>query len=84
MGTRKDPCAKIIQKMYLVLEGEESGSVCEALEGHLKGCEACAEQYRVLEDLVSLCQKFPDEEVPEDQKQRMKENLRKSLSAISR
>ena len=80
MGTKEDPCAKIIQKMYLMLEGGESGSLCETLRIHLEGCASCAEQYRVLEDLVSLCQRFPDEEVSEDEKQKIKEKLLKSLS----
>ena len=79
MGTKRDPCKKIVQKMYLMLEGGESGSLCENLRIHLDGCASCAEQYRVLEDLVLLCQKFPDEKVPEDQKQKIKEKLMKSL-----
>ena len=79
MGTKKDPCAKIVQKMYLVLEGGGSGSLCESLRTHLDRCEACAEQYRVLEEVVSLCQRFPDEEIPRDQKQKIKEKLLKSL-----
>ena len=84
MGTKKDPCTKIVQKMYLMLEGGESGSLCEDLRIHLEGCASCAEQYRVLQDTVSLCKRFPDEEVPEDQKQKIKEKLLKSLSAVSR
>jgi len=82
MGTKKDPCAKIVQKMYVMLEGGESGSLCEDLRSHLDGCACCKEQYRVLEDLVSLCQRFPDEEVSEDQKQKIKEKLLKSLHSI--
>ena len=81
MGTKKDTCSKIVQKMYLILEGEESGSLCADIRIHLEGCASCAEQYRVLEDLVSLCRKFPDEEVPADQKRKIKEKLLKSLSA---
>ena len=81
MGMKKDPCSKIVQKMYLMLEGGESGSLCENLRIHLEGCASCAEQYRVLGDIVSLCKRFPDEEVPEDQKQKIKEKLLKSLSA---
>ncbi len=84
MGTKEGPCTKIIQKMYLMLEGGESGSLCEELRSHLAGCASCAGQYRVLEDLVSLCQRFPDEEVPEDQKQKIKEKLLKSLKGIIR
>jgi hypothetical protein len=79
MGKKKDPCAKIVQKMYLVLEGEESGSFCESLRDHLEGCASCAEQYRVLEDLVSLCQRFPDEKVSEEEKQKIKDKLLQSL-----
>ena len=81
MGTKKDPCTKIVQKMYLMLEGGESGSLCATLRIHLEGCTSCAEQYGVLEDIVSLCKRFPDEEVSEDQKQKIKEKLLKSLSA---
>jgi hypothetical protein len=83
MGTKIDPCAKIIQKMYLMLEGGESGSLCESLRSHLEGCASCAGQYRVLQDLVSLCQRFPAEEVSEEEKQKIKEKLLKSLSANS-
>ena len=79
MGTKSDPCAKIVQKMYLALEGGESGSLCEDLRTHLEGCGPCSEQYRVLKDLASLCQRFSDEKIPEDQKQKMKEKLLKSL-----
>jgi len=79
MGTKKDPCTKLVQKMYLMLEGGESESLCEKLRTHLEGCASCAEQYRVLEELVSLCQRFPDEEVPEEQKQKIKEKLLRSL-----
>ena len=84
METKKDACTKIVQKMYLMLEGGESGSLCENLRSHLEGCASCAKQYRVLEDLALLCQRFPDEEVPEDQKHKIKEKLLKSLSAVSR
>jgi hypothetical protein len=79
MGTREESCAKIVQKMYLMLEGEESGSLCETIRMHIKGCVSCAEQYRVLEDLVSLCQSFPDEKVSEEEKQKIKEKVLKSL-----
>lgn len=80
MGTEKTPCTKIVEKMYLMLEGEKSGSLCKDLRAHLEGCKACAEQYRVLQDLVRLCQSFPEDEVPEDQKKRMKEELLKAIS----
>jgi mycothiol system anti-sigma-R factor len=79
MRRKRDPCSKVIQKMYLILEEEKSESLCESLQVHLDGCEACAEQYKILEDLVSLCQRFPPEEIPEDQKQKMKKKLLEAL-----
>lgn len=79
MGRKIDPCAKIIQKMYLMLEAGESGALCESLRSHLEGCASCAGQYRVLQDLVSLCRRFPAEEVSEEEKQKIKEKLLKSL-----
>jgi len=79
MRRKRDPCIKVIQKMYLFLEEERSESLCESLRTHLNACEACAKQYKILEDLVSLCQRFPTEEIPEDQKQRMKDELLKAL-----
>jgi hypothetical protein len=75
MGKKKDPCARIVQKMYLIMEGGEPGSLCEDLRTHLEGCDSCAGQYRILEDLAALCRKFPDEEIPGDEKRRMKERL---------
>jgi mycothiol system anti-sigma-R factor len=80
MPSKKDSCKEIVEKMYLMMEGGESGSMCERLRAHLQGCPSCAEQYKGLKDLVSLCQRFPDEEVPADQKQKIKEKLLKSLS----
>jgi len=84
MGTKREPCTKIVEKMYLMLEGGQSGSMCEKLRNHLEGCASCTEQYRVLRDLVSLCRRFPEEKIPEDQKQRIKEKLLKSFPALSR
>jgi len=80
MKRRTDTCRKVVQKMYLILEGERSESFCDSLRVHLDGCEGCARQYKVLEDLVSLCGRFRSEEIPKDQKQKMKEELLKSLS----
>jgi anti-sigma factor (TIGR02949 family) len=79
MRRKRDPCSKVIQKMYLILEEEKSESLCETLQTHMDECEACAKQYKTLEDLVSLCKRFPREEIPEDQKQRMKQALLKAL-----
>jgi len=79
MTRKRDSCGRVIQKMYLILEEERSESLCERLRIHLEGCESCAKQYEILEDLVSLCQRFPPEEIPEDQKQIMKEKLLKAL-----
>lgn len=84
MKTKTDPCREVVQKMYLILEGERSESLCESLRAHLDQCEPCARQYKIMEDLVSLCERFPTEEIPEDQKERMKENLLKSLSTTGR
>ena len=84
MKTKKDPCATVVQKMYLILEGDKSESLCESLRVHLDRCEPCARQYKILEDLASLCERFPAEKIPEDEKERMKENLLKSLSKPGR
>lgn len=79
MKEKTDPCRKVIQKMYLILEEERSGSLCESLQLHMDQCEACTSQYKILENLVSLCQEFRAEEIPEDQKRKMKEDLLKLL-----
>lgn len=80
MKGKKERCERVIQKMYLILEEEKSESLCESLRVHLDGCESCAKQYKALEDLASLCGQFRSEEIPEDQKRRMKQELLKSLS----
>jgi hypothetical protein len=79
MKEKKESCRKVIQKMYLILEEESAGSLCETLQAHMAQCESCAEQYKTLGDLASLCQEFRTEEIPEDQKQKMKEDLLKHL-----
>ena len=76
---KSDACRKVMQNMYLILEGERAGSLCEDLRNHLRRCESCAEQYKVLEGLASLCRRFSTEEIPQEEKRRMKESLLKLL-----
>ncbi len=68
-----------MQNMYLILEGGGTGSLCEELRNHLSRCESCSEQYTVLQDLASLCRRFSVEEIPREEKRRMKESLLKLL-----
>jgi anti-sigma factor (TIGR02949 family) len=84
MKSKTGPCRQVVQKMYLILEGDKSESLCESLRVHLDHCESCTRQYKVLEDLVSLCGRFRSEEIPEDQKRQMKKKLLKSLSSTDR
>ena len=77
---KTDECRRVVKKMYLLLEGEGSEAVCNSLRVHLDQCKPCAERYKILEELASLCQAFAPESIPEDQKKRMKESLLKALS----
>lgn len=83
MKIRKDPCTKIVQKMYVMLEEGES-SFCDILRAHLDSCEACSEKYRGLKELAGLCRRFPGLEIPEEQRQRMKARLLAGLGAGDR
>jgi Putative zinc-finger len=77
--TKRDPCKEMLRNMYLILEGERPESLCERLRSHLDHCPFCAERARGLEDLVSLCERFPREEISEDEKRRIKQNLLRCL-----
>lgn len=68
-----------MRNMYRILEGEKAGPLCEDLEKHMRGCASCSEQFKVLEDLASLCRQFRTIEIPQEEKHRMKENLLKLL-----
>ena len=77
----KKRCEDVIMNIYKILDGKTSNRICRALEEHLKQCERCAREYKELEELVRLCNRFPKEEIPEEDKVRIKENL---LSALNR
>lgn len=74
MKSRKDSCAKIVRKLYLMLE-EGEPAFCDTVRAHLDACEECSEKYRGLKDLVGLCRRFPGVQIPEEKRQRMKARL---------
>ena len=64
-------CPAAVLSMALMLFLAPVAASVQAADPH--------EQYRVLEDLASLCRRFSEEKIPEDQKQKIKEKLRKAL-----
>lgn len=70
--------------MYLMLEEGESDGLCESLRSHLEVCPSCAERFRGLKGLVGLCRRFPEEEIPENRRRKMKEKILKALAESGR
>ncbi len=72
-----DPCVAVIKNLHRILEEEPSDRLCEKIRAHLNKCTPCRKQYEALEKLIVLCNRFPEENIPDRQKQLMKEELKK-------
>ena len=77
---QKNRCREVIRNLYRILdEGGQSDNLCIGILEHLKDCSACANRYRELEILKSLCRKFPASGMSEEQKEKMKKDLKNAL-----
>lgn len=73
-------CKEIIKDLHMILEKDRgSDKLCDQIQAHLENCDSCAQQHKELKELVHLCQRFPDVPIPDDQKKKMKEELKKLL-----
>jgi len=75
----RDPCKETIKNLHRILEDDPSDSLCKKIKEHLKLCPTCSGRYRDLGSLIALCNSFPAEQMPEDRKRLMKEELKKAL-----
>ena len=74
-------CKEIIRNLYKIVEqGSGSDKLCSTIQAHLEDCSSCTKQYEELNDLILLCRKFSDLPIPDEQKKKMKEDLKKALS----
>lgn len=87
LGTPEPPpaapegaCPEVVELFSRHLEGEISGSVCEALEEHLRGCGRCRARCDSLRATLSLCSQS-GEQVPPRVERSVREALRRFLAA---
>jgi len=73
-------CHQIARNLHRILEEDPEDKLCEKIKTHLDQCPSCAAHYKELENLVALCQRFPTERIPEEQKRLMLVKLRGILS----
>jgi len=76
-GMTDDPCTEILMNLHRVLENDTPERLCASIREHLQTCASCSERYKALEQLIRLCKRFPEEQMLENQKRQMKEELRK-------
>jgi DNA mismatch repair ATPase MutS len=75
----RDPCKEVIKNLHRILEQDPTDNLCEKIKAHLKQCTSCAKRYEELEALISLCNRFPAEQIPDEKKRLMKDQLKKAL-----
>ena len=75
------PCPDVVDLFSKKLEGEISGSVCEELEEHVRGCPRCGARCDSLRASLSLCRRSGDEKVPPPVEHSVRTALRKFLQA---
>jgi RNA polymerase sigma-70 factor (ECF subfamily) len=75
------PCPDVVELFSKKLEGEISGSVCEELEEHVRGCPRCGARCDSLRASLSLCRRSGDEKVPPRIEHSVRTALRKFLES---
>lgn len=66
-GTPHDDCAKVIEAVYLYIDGEMDDDGCAEVRTHLADCAPCLREYGLEEDFKRLlarkcgCDPAPDE-----------------------
>jgi RNA polymerase sigma-70 factor (ECF subfamily) len=75
------PCPDVLELFSRKLEGEISGSVCEELEQHIRGCARCAARCDSLRASLTLCRRAGDDKVPPRVEHSVRTALRKFLAA---
>ena len=75
-------CPDVVDLFSKHLEGEISGSVCAALEGHLRSCARCRARCDSLKATLSLCNQS-GEEVPPQVASSVRDALRRFLGSGS-
>ena len=81
---KTDPCTEILKNLHRVMEDDAPAGLCKAVQAHLETCASCRKQREALRELVVLCKRFPEETMPEEQKRKMKEELKRLLSSEER
>jgi RNA polymerase sigma-70 factor (ECF subfamily) len=74
-------CPDVLALFSRKLEGETSGSVCEEMEEHMRGCARCSARCDSLRASLTLCRRAGDDKVPPRVEHSVRAALRKFLEA---
>ncbi|HVE64120.1 MAG TPA: mycothiol system anti-sigma-R factor [Mycobacteriales bacterium] len=76
-GTPHDGCAKVIEAVYLYLDGEMDDADCAEVRSHLEDCVPCLREYGLEEDFKRLvARKCGCDPAPEELRSRVLTRLR--------
>jgi len=76
-GTPHVDCGKVIEAVYLYLDGEMEDDDCAEVRAHLKDCAPCLREYGLEEDFKRLlARKCGCETAPDELKSRVMTRLR--------
>jgi len=70
-------CKEMNQLVSLYIENELSGTELAEFEAHIRECEACTKEINDIKAIICLCKDMPEEELPENFKDKLHEKLLK-------
>jgi mycothiol system anti-sigma-R factor len=77
-------CAKVIEQVYLYLDGELPDDDCAELRTHLEDCAPCLREYGLEQAFKALvARSCPCDETPPDFKEKVLDKLREVRAEIA-
>ena len=74
-----DDCKKYFERISEYLDGELDSHTCEKIGAHLRECPECQNCFDSLKKSVALCKEYPNEKIPEEIRDRLRQALQSSL-----
>jgi RNA polymerase sigma-70 factor (ECF subfamily) len=68
-------CDDLLRRLTEYEDGVLPGDLCEELQRHLEGCEACQSLRRDLEALSRICRSCAPPRMPDDVRRRLERRL---------
>jgi mycothiol system anti-sigma-R factor len=77
-------CAKVIEQVYLYLDGELADADCTELRTHLEDCAPCLREYGLEQAFKALvARSCPCDETPPDFKEKVLDKLREVRAELA-